>query len=539
MYTLLLVDDEKEILAFLADICAEITEYELDIYRADSASAALDIIRRVQIDIVLSDIRMPGMDGLELLEIARQELSKCRFIMLTGYRNFDSVYQAVQYGDVRYLLKTETDDKIREAVILSIQELETELQNEQIMQKANRQIQKMLPVLQEQYLGELLDGVTEASESLEQRQETAFPIPAEEPFLMFLGRFDRIPDSACRRLNNQAIIKELLLDCLPIPCFPCSHAQFFVWLMRPFISKARPDPQLLSGAVRRISGALSYVQKACTTMTGESISFILGRELVYLEGAKAEYERLSKRIMQRVGIGEGMLIEADTDTEEAGDSVRYLARGTAPQYEMLRVALENGQKQKYYKLFYVLTEGMTKEESDISLEIYYNISMILLGHIHRCELRLREAMPLSRLTHADEHATWQEAAEYLAKLSEQIFDEVRILETSRATVVMKSLTQYIDSHLREDLTLAALADYVHFNPSYLSRLFKQEMGVNLSEYILSRRIEQAKRLLRDSQKKVGDIAAEVGYRSLHSFSRLFRNVTGQSPQDYRVQYKGN
>ena len=174
MYTLLLVDDEKEILAFLADICAEITDYELDIYKADSAAAALDIIRRVQIDIVLSDIRMPGMDGLELLEIARQEISKCKFIMLTGYRNFDSVYRAVQYGDVRYLLKTDTDDKIREAVILSIQELETELQNEQIMQKANRKIQKMLPVLQEQYLGELLDRVTELSTVLNREGKSPF-----------------------------------------------------------------------------------------------------------------------------------------------------------------------------------------------------------------------------------------------------------------------------------------------------------------------------------------------------------------------------
>ena len=92
---------------------------------------------------------------------------------------------------------------------------------------------------------------------------------------------------------------------------------------------------------------------------------------------------------------------------------------------------------------------------------------------------------------------------------------------------------YIGEHLGEDLSLVRLAGYIHFNPSYVSRLFKQECGVNLSEYIESARIDRAKELLKNDKLKVLEIGVRVGYEASQSFTRFFKKATGVTPQEYR------
>lgn len=98
---------------------------------------------------------------------------------------------------------------------------------------------------------------------------------------------------------------------------------------------------------------------------------------------------------------------------------------------------------------------------------------------------------------------------------------------------MRAICVYINDHLEEDLSLVRLSKRFHFNPSYLSRLFKQECGVNLSAYIEDARVRRAKELLAKEEFKVLEIGCRVGYESPHSFTRFFKKVTGVSPQEYR------
>jgi YesN/AraC family two-component response regulator len=258
VYNLLLVDDEPEILDYLLKLCTGIRDYVINIHKANSGKGALAVLEKEPVDVVVSDIRMPGMSGLELCELIQAKAPKCKILFLTGYRDFNSVYQAIQKGNVRYLIKTENDATISKAITDAIRELEQEERNERA----------------------------------------------------------------------------------------------------------------------------------------------------------AEIFRTTTRLI----------------------------------------------------------------------------------------LRSAEGAP----------------------------------EKSPATRIMEVLIRYISAHLRDDLTLTALSDLTRRNASYLSRLFKQETGMNLSEYILMRRIETAQILLRSTNKKIRDIALAVGYQSGHSFSRLFRRVTGMSPQNYRI-----
>lgn len=156
MYNLLVVDDEEEALEYLVDLCSEITSHEIYVYKASSGEEALAVMQSVRLDVLLSDIRMPGMDGLELIQYARQETTHCKFILLTGYRNFDTVYRAIQTGDVRYLLKTESEEVIQQTVTEAIEELRTEMSNREALARVQKRLEKMHPFLQNDYLSGLI-----------------------------------------------------------------------------------------------------------------------------------------------------------------------------------------------------------------------------------------------------------------------------------------------------------------------------------------------------------------------------------------------
>ena len=105
MYRMLIVDDEEIITDGLADVFGKLN-LDLDIYKAYSGQEALELLNRTRVDVVLSDICMPGMDGLELMETIRLNWPQCKIVFLTGHNDFNYVYQAIQAPDVQYVLKT-------------------------------------------------------------------------------------------------------------------------------------------------------------------------------------------------------------------------------------------------------------------------------------------------------------------------------------------------------------------------------------------------------------------------------------------------
>ena len=113
---LLIVDDEYEILLGLEEMFRYEFDLEVDVYTANSAYEALELLDRVRFDVVLTDIKMPGMDGITLFERIKENWPRCKTVFLTGYRNFDDMYRVINDRDVRYVLKSEEDEAIMGAV---------------------------------------------------------------------------------------------------------------------------------------------------------------------------------------------------------------------------------------------------------------------------------------------------------------------------------------------------------------------------------------------------------------------------------------
>ena len=160
MYRLLIVDDEPFIVEGLRMLFESASRHEFEIYTALSARDALTALDCTRMDIVVSDIHMFGMDGLELLETVKRLWSDCRIVMLTGYSDFEYVQMALNHGADAYVLKTQDDAELLSAVDKCVGMIEDARCAVSLTELANQAMQSSIPLLQRELLNDLIHGAS-------------------------------------------------------------------------------------------------------------------------------------------------------------------------------------------------------------------------------------------------------------------------------------------------------------------------------------------------------------------------------------------
>ncbi|WP_367649747.1 helix-turn-helix transcriptional regulator [Paenibacillus sp. NEAU-GSW1] len=288
--------------------------------------------------------------------------------------------------------------------------------------------------------------------------------------------------------------------------------------------------------VRYLEGTLELIQESCLQSLSLPVAFTISGASCGWDEMSQQYKRLRHLQLMKIG-GEGITVIVTDRGEQLEDSHELYKKNegqVAPKAEVLSAFLEAGKVEKFNEIFEELSMVMLYANSPVhrKIEIYYSIALILYAHINRLGLS-SEISDYYQLMRLDEHSSMREAVQYLKQAAEQLFKVKSQENKENAATVIDRICDYINEHLSEDLSLVRLAEIHYFNPSYLSRFFKQECGVNLSEYIDNCRVRRAKELLKEDELKVREVAVGVGYEAAHSFTRFFKKATGMTPQEYR------
>lgn len=531
MYRLLIVDDEAIIADGLFDVFAKF-EIELDLSKAYSAFEALEIMKQSRVDIVLTDIRMPGMDGIQLMERITRDWPHCKMIFLTGYDDFDYVYQAIQKPGVSYILKTEGYPKVKEKVKAAVAQLDRELQMKDWVQQAQERLNTLETLLQGEYLRHVLKGSRSFDELHGDFGKLNIPLDPAKPVMMALGVLN-IPAKQDSYVNRQetALAVKLLADSFLKDKMEhisvLDRYQDVLWLIQP-----GGDADLEAGGiVRYLEGIFELIERACADSLDITLAITLAGDVLSWEELPPAYEKLRQVQSVRIGDGNHMVQTVKFHADAAPSTGQMNRHTTLELAELLALHLESGRRQEFFGIFDGMVAGISDAEPSLAMECYYAIGLVLLSHMNRWQAAENRA--IRRLMGFDEHPSWSEGYAYLKQTAERLFAQRQSGERSRAAQAVHQICTFIEAHLNEDLSLVRLADLIHFNPSYLSRMFKQECGIKLSEYIEERRIKKAKELLRRHELKIAEVGARVGYDSPHSFTRFFKKVTGLTPQEYR------
>jgi two-component system response regulator YesN len=538
MYRLLIVDDEEQIVDWLYELFQDESGLNLDVYKAYSAYEAVTLLNSTKIDIVLSDIYMPGMDGVQLLKEIRKNWSSCRVIFLSGHRKFEYALEAINNDCVSYLMKTEDDDVIIEAVKKAMKDIDESLKNEELIQKAKREIEISNPILQKEFIFEvLLNTYTQNLNQLD-LDEVQIPLKIDNSVFLIIGNLEGFPSRLSHLQKRQMsytvkIIMEKYFAEFQNKLWTALPPSYFMLLIQP-----RNLEQVTDGVV--FKGILEMIQASCREALGVTASFIISDEITDWISLSREFVKLKQTLDFGTGIGTEMILTTKSFKDMLPDYSEPVKQTLAKlnRAEVLSANLEAGNKEVFFKLLDEFT-GCLKEINSLSyspaVEIYYKIATCLLSHINKTKFSEAIAFraDIRGLTGLDKFHNWEEAVEYLHGISNVIFDSHIDRKEQAVEDSIKHIKDYINNHLSEDLSLVKLSEVSYFNPSYLSRLFKQATGENLSDYIIEARINKAKELLKNSDMKIFEIALAVGCESSTYLGRVFKKHTGKTPQEYR------
>ncbi|MFD2331647.1 response regulator [Cohnella sp. GCM10020058] len=540
MIKLLIVDDETFIVEWLAELFRGQGGFE--VYVADSAEDALTILDGIRVDIVLSDMMMPVMTGIELQKQILARWPTCKMIFLSGFSDFRYIQEAMRGGGVDYILKTEGDEAILGAVDKAVKSLEQQSSMEEAMEKAKRQLHSTLPVIRREYVQLLLKGDPSACRKrAEKFAELGIRIDPDKPILLALGKIDSwnpgyfARDRALIVYALQNIAEEHLGESFPILSVSLD-GDTVLWMLQP---GERTTLSTLKPATY-VQGTFELIQKDCERWIEHTVTFALSDETVHWEQMPVVFERLKLLLQSAYGSAKGQIwidhaAEDGLWRPEADDD--YRMKSEFGLFKHLSLYLENGQRYEYFRQlgeFMKIYEKLPLLSENTRIEIYYRLATMLLTEINHygLYLELSKKIDLGMLAKYDQFLGWPERFACIAEVANRFFEHRESVWTGGADLT-KDIVRYVERNIAGDLSLTKLSEVFGYSPNYLSKIFRSELGKGIVEYVNEERIAKATDLLGRGEWTVQVVAKATGFNSEQYFHRIFKKAMGLTPSEFR------
>jgi two-component system response regulator YesN len=440
MYRLLIVDDEEIITDGLFEVFNQLMPEKLDVCRAYSGKEALNWMSRTRIDIVLTDIRMPGMSGMELSEHIQNYWPRCKIIFLTGFSEFEYAYKVIQMPNVRYLLKTEGYAKVTQTVQEVIQEIERGNQMSQLLEQSREQIYALEYMAQGDYIRHLLQESYVLCEDqdvlVKEFRKLNIELDPTIPVVLVLGHLtypaETTYSARSEILTSASMIwNSYLSEQTRSIRIVDKHGDILSFLQ----PSQHIEERFYIHLIRYLEGTLELIQEACLASLGLTAGFTISGTSCEWRAVTQQYERLRQLQQLKIGDGVSMIItdrSALFDTSPSKDGFVL-----SPKAEILAAHLEAGRSTEFFESLEGLSNSMLHVSGNIqrTIEVYYTIALVLLSYINRWGLH-GQIGDYGKLMRLDEHASMKEGFQYLKQIADSIFKFKRMDERDRATQVI-------------------------------------------------------------------------------------------------------
>ena len=536
LLNVLIIDDEPFVVDWLSNLLESQGALALDIVCAYNAAEAIEKLEKIRIDIMISDIRMPDMDGLQLAQVALRHWKACKVMLLTAHADFQYAHHAISQGIVSYILKTETDANILKELQRVIQLIEQEFNQTQLLEETRRDRDAYHYQLQRYAFFHWLKN-DHAPFALGQYPGMLGFKPEPVSSCLLIGQIsvaDQSGGQADERIFFQIKVAMLrfLREYIEHYAMELDHQQM-IWILQ-------PQAEFQSRFILLLRGLLEPVQQFCQETYRLTISF----QLSELTGNPADIPlayQASELLLQSMRASRDGYIYTYS-LPEAQEIVRQneasLPLRSAIYVKQIRDALENDQPGACKAALSRICSGLRSRPSlqdNSALETYYSTALVFLHEINR---RKQPAAEMFSYFQPWRHPDWAAACLDLEALSKQLFDLQESDRQQNAKHIIQQVDQYITQHIREDISLTVLSDVVGYNASYLSRFYSEKTGQTISDSIARQKMKLIDQLMRDPACTLNQVAELAGFRSRTYFNNFIKRVTDQSPQKYRDNLAG-
>jgi two-component system response regulator YesN len=528
MYKVFLVEDEIVVREGIRNnIPWEKTSYTLA-GEAPDGEIALSMIQDIKPDILITDIRMPFMDGLALSRIVRKTLPWIKIIILSGHDEFEYAREAISIGVEEYLLKPVSSRDMLQALDKMARRIDEEKEKFLSMEHLKRQVLSHADILRERWLQDFVSGKIPAAEAIEKGRELGIGDLVARSYTAAVILVVSPDGDSINLLPVKSIIRSITASYPNVILFQKDEKKHVMLI------KEGAAEESVEDSVYAIAQAVKHeVERntACKVAVG------IGPAVNRLGEVSKSYFRAEQIADYHSALG--LMQIADSANTPAGEDLADKAGRLSIDGDVLLAKFRYASKKDIDALIREYTELLRDSAGENSLLEYF-----ILGEIVVAASKIAEELNgdiKTILPFGLGQAELQEitgSREILYERIRALFEAVIEFRDSRVegryqSVILKA-REYIDGHYRdENISLHTVAGHVGISPNHLSTVFSQETGENFVEYLTRVRIEKAKQLLKNTAMKSADIAGEAGFSDPHYFSFIFKKHTGFSPREWK------
>ena len=512
-YKVLLADDERIIVEGISSVINWSSLGTELVATARNGVDAYEKIASYKPDIVISDIKMPGMDGITLAQKVYEEFPSTSFILLSGFGEFEYARKAMKYGVKNYLLKPCNEEKISAALQEIIKELEATKQQKEKFLMLEENLEKIQPYMKAQLLAELFTG-NEANSDFT-RYEHLFDIKNRQQDVM-LALFEVEEGDSNEHLTY---LTEIATELVPAPVLQTIIGKQAIIVVE---SKTSRNDLIQQVTDMLCQFSTRYSMDATAALSGTGV----------LQEVKKLYKQAVDYLGHKFYIGTGKLI---TSADIIPAKKQAYSEPFSMDEQEICLMIKSGQKEEALSVLNSLFDSMGRQRLGSHRTKSHCIQ--LYKAIIQAADKDRQLDLHTGTTELLAMETVQQMKEYLECCVKQLSDVNSARLMTKQSSVTSKVIEIIETHFsKPDLSLKMVANEMLFmNPDYLGKLFKQETGERFSAYLTKWRIEKAITYIAENgEVKMVTLADMVGFGdNPQYFSQVFKKYTGYTPSDYR------
>ena len=511
VFKLMIVEDEKSTRLGLKE-CVDWDQYEIEVAaEASNGMSALEQLQHFDVDIVLTDIVMPLMDGIELVRQIRQQKIPVKVVFISGYWDMSYLKSAFQMDAVDYVLKPIKLDELMNVMKKVVGICKKEQAEKNVMKDLSKKLAASLPLLREQFITEILLGYIRNKDQIMQRATflnlstikeemyTVATVQLNYELDMEYSHSETVSGSLEELELQRMGVKEIISSCLKR-----SYHFFAMTIKESYVSFIIKSPNSITYS--EVMVIADQIQKKILNIMNIQVLIGIGEEVSSIVNLNQSFQKSMRSLEQAYFLGDGGVIHF-TDINKGNDISVYYPYDIQ---EKILNAVRLGKAEEISPMLDLLIQELQSNASvsidyvRIScLELMLLAEKIILENNNNQNQSTRKA---NQWIKALQMKTMRQVIEWTAQQLKNITKEIDFNQNKRSKSIIECIKEEVNSKYQEGITIQELADKYYFTPNYLSMLFKKETGQTFNEYLTNKRINKAKSLILNSSSKLYEIA---------------------------------
>lgn len=533
LYSIILVDDEEEVRkSIIKKIEWQAAGFHV-VGDAENGEDAMEKIEMLEPDVVLTDIRMPYMDGLQLAEKVRQRYPSMRVVIFSGYDDFEYAQRAIKLNVSEYILKPVNVEELTSILKRIKENLDLEIEEKRNLSRLREKYRKSLPIIREQFFNELVHKNLKKDLAEQKLREYDIPILGARKWML-----------AAIDVEEGDVVESLSLhseeELIPISVMQIVREKLEGYCrFALFQSASEADMVVITAldednSITGLTDVLGDICKETKRILKVPVTIGIGHSCEDISGIPKAYQSAVDALGYKAIAGNGSTIYIN-DMEPVGSG--KLEFDSLTEGELIS-AIKFGPEEKIESSVKNIMEKMKTAKVHFRQQQVYMIGIFnsIIQMMQQYDLALEDIMgeELESMVLFDKLKKIEEFGQWLLRIAGKLNHLINQERDMTTRQVIQEAKQYIlDNYQNPDLSVEMICRHLHMSPAYFSTVFKKETGQAYIAYLTDVRLNKAVELLNKTDDKTYIIASKVGYQEQNYFSYVFKKKFGVSPTRYR------